>query len=432
MKTEEVTSEGETVAKLTLRQRVVAMAKTPHALAALAVVSVIDGSVFPVPPFALLIPMVLANPKRAFRYSLIGTVASLFGGYIGYGLGFLISRGLTSAFSIDPNLPIHFHALGLSLDSTLAHVLGDNFWLLILACSILPTPYKIVAVGSGLVGVPLPAFFLASLIGRTARFFIIAYVLVFFGKRAEKFFSPKAAGVIALFILFAARPAYAHVPPGTFIVAKMAEKRASLNLTDLDLSLSSDKDGEASTERLYLKRGGKLRWVRNEDGGESVTIVDAGRRAETDAQGHTTVENIAADPLVDFLLPRTQSSESVRAEFIGVCQRLNIDLSVNTMGRQGGRLAYVYGAKPSDKDKPQIWIDKDSMQPLRVIYAGTHGGKTGIWDLRLMEWNSREAGDAAPHFIERWFDGVLVSKSEVEKAATNVRLAESLFQLPRS
>ena len=215
--------------KPTLRQRVVALAKTPHALVALAVVSVIDGSIFPIPPFALLIPMVLARPQRALRYALTGTIASLFGGLLGWALGQAIASGLTSAFAIDPHLPLHFQLFGHVVDTTLSDLLTRNFWLLAIACSILPTPYKIVAIGSGLVGVGLPQFLLASIIGRTVRFFLVTYALVFFGKRAERFLAPKAVTALVILWSLAPRAAWAHIPPGSFIVAKVADKRSQLN-----------------------------------------------------------------------------------------------------------------------------------------------------------------------------------------------------------
>ncbi len=63
--------------------RVEALSSTKYALAAMLLVSVVDGSVFPIPPFALLVPMVLAQPKKWVQYALMGTVASLFGGFIG-------------------------------------------------------------------------------------------------------------------------------------------------------------------------------------------------------------------------------------------------------------------------------------------------------------------------------------------------------------
>jgi membrane protein YqaA with SNARE-associated domain len=162
--------------------RVEALSSTKHAVAAMLLVSVVDGSVFPIPPFALLVPMVLAQPQKWLRYAVLGTVASLFGGFIGYYLGDLLRQGAISFLEIDMNMRIQ----RFGIDATLGELLGQNFWALALLCSILPTPFKVVAIGSGMVGVPLDRFFLAAVLGRSVRFFLVSGVMRFFGPTARK------------------------------------------------------------------------------------------------------------------------------------------------------------------------------------------------------------------------------------------------------
>jgi membrane protein YqaA with SNARE-associated domain len=164
--------------------RVEALSSTKHAVAAMLLISVIDGSVFPIPPFALLVPMVLAQPKKWMRYAVLGTVASLFGGLIGYWLGTLIGAGAVNFLHIDLNVRVEVARLG--IDATVSELLGQNFWVLSLLCSILPTPFKVVAIGSGLVGVPLDRFLLAAVLGRTVRFFLVSGVMRFVGPTARK------------------------------------------------------------------------------------------------------------------------------------------------------------------------------------------------------------------------------------------------------
>jgi len=168
-----------------LRNRVAALSRSRHAHAAMIGVSVIDGSVFPVPPFALLVPMVLAEPKKWLRYAVSGTLASLLGGLIGYTLGHMGGEAIASTLGITTDIAIKSTRLG--VDTTLGKALTDNFWMLALLCSILPTPYKVVAIGSGLVGVGLPEFLLASILGRSARFFGVAGAFAFFGEKARRF-----------------------------------------------------------------------------------------------------------------------------------------------------------------------------------------------------------------------------------------------------
>ena len=162
--------------------RVEALSSTKHALAAMLLVSVVDGSVFPIPPFALLVPMVLAQPKKWVSYAVMGTVASLFGGLIGYWLGHLINSGVVSFLNIDLNMRVQ----RFGVDATLGELLGQNFWVLALLCSILPTPFKVVALGSGMVSVPLERFLMAAVIGRSVRFFLVSGVMRFAGPTARR------------------------------------------------------------------------------------------------------------------------------------------------------------------------------------------------------------------------------------------------------
>jgi membrane protein YqaA with SNARE-associated domain len=161
--------------------KVEAMAVTPYALAAMLIISVVDGSFFPIPPFALLVPMVLAKPKDWWKLALYGTGASLVGGLLGYYLGHLIQSGAATMFTIDLNLKVNFFGR-----HTTVRALLDNLPTLALLSSILPTPFKVVAIGSGMVGVPLSRFMLASLIGRTVRFFLVAGVMAYAGPKARK------------------------------------------------------------------------------------------------------------------------------------------------------------------------------------------------------------------------------------------------------
>jgi membrane protein YqaA with SNARE-associated domain len=162
--------------------RVEALSSSKHALAAMLVVSVIDGSVFPIPPFALLVPMVLAQPQKWVKYAVLGTIASLFGGLIGYWLGTLINAGAVSFLNIDLNVRVE----RFGVNGTVGELLGQNFWVLSLLCSVLPTPFKVVAIGSGMVSVPLDRFLLAAIIGRTVRFFAVGGVMRFVGPTARK------------------------------------------------------------------------------------------------------------------------------------------------------------------------------------------------------------------------------------------------------
>ena len=62
----------------------------PHATRALSVVAFLESSIFPIPPDAMLVPMVLAQPQRAWRLAAIATAGSILGGLAGYAIGYFL------------------------------------------------------------------------------------------------------------------------------------------------------------------------------------------------------------------------------------------------------------------------------------------------------------------------------------------------------
>lgn len=168
-----------------LYARVAALAESRHALWIMMLVSVVDGSCFPVPPFAILVPMVIAKPRRWLRLGLLGTAASLVGGLIGYGLGHAIHAGLLHLWNIDLNIPVeHFWAFRVfHLHGQLGDLLGQNFWMVTVLCLLFPL-FKVVTIGSGMVSVPLPQFLIAAAIGRVVRFLFVSLSTALASRRA--------------------------------------------------------------------------------------------------------------------------------------------------------------------------------------------------------------------------------------------------------
>jgi membrane protein YqaA with SNARE-associated domain len=168
-----------------LYARVAALAESPHALWMMMLVAVVDGSFFPVPPFAILVPMVIAKPKRWLRLGLLGTGASLFGALLGYGLGHAIHAGLLHLWKIDLDFPVEqlwvFRQVG--LHGTLGALLGQNFWMVTLLCLLFPL-FKVVTIGSGMVSVPLGSFLVAAAIGRIVRFLFVSLSTALATRRA--------------------------------------------------------------------------------------------------------------------------------------------------------------------------------------------------------------------------------------------------------
>lgn len=139
----------------------------PHALSILCFISFIEASVFPIPPYALLVPMCAAAPQRALRIALIASAASVAGGLVGYGIGYLaadfanelVTRwGYAQVFTQTQAFVAEWGALSILL-STLT-----------------PMPYKVMTITAGLFSMNLPLFIASSLLARSVRFVFAAVV----------------------------------------------------------------------------------------------------------------------------------------------------------------------------------------------------------------------------------------------------------------
>ncbi len=160
-----------------LYTRVMRWSRHPHASWYLAGLSFAESSFFPIPPDVMLAPMSLARPRRAMYLALLTTLASVLGGVLGYLIGML-------AFdAIEPLL----HQWGYHDRYLLARewFAEWGFWAILLA-GFSPIPYKVFTITAGVVGMMFLPFVLASLVGRGARFFLVALLMSWGGEAMEK------------------------------------------------------------------------------------------------------------------------------------------------------------------------------------------------------------------------------------------------------
>ena len=169
------------------------LADHPRALWALAAVAFIEASVFPIPPDVLMIPMVLAAPRRAWLIALVATVASVAGGLAGYAIGHFFFEGI--------GRPI-LESLGKadSIEAFNARFNGVGFWAVLVA-GITPFPFKVITIMSGWTAMPLGTFVVTAIIARALRFFIVAGLLWAFGAPIRDFIERRLGLVFTLFVL---------------------------------------------------------------------------------------------------------------------------------------------------------------------------------------------------------------------------------------
>jgi len=151
-------------------------ARHRHAPWYLGGVSFAESSFFPIPPDVMLAPMALARPEKAWRYALITTLASVAGGLLGYFIGLL-------AFSaIEPWLQSSRYW---SAYETAIAWFGRWGVLAVFIAGFSPIPYKVFTIAAGALSMALLPFALASMVGRGARFFLVAALMRWGGARME-------------------------------------------------------------------------------------------------------------------------------------------------------------------------------------------------------------------------------------------------------
>ena len=161
---------------------VLTWADKPSGVKILGFMSTAEASFFPIPPDVLLIPLALGNRKKAIYYAFICSVCSVLGAIIGYSIGkwlWYIELGTFSNFAefFFKNIP------GFSYDAfSRIKILYDEYnFLIIFTAGFTPIPFKLFTISSGAFDLNLPLFILASTVSRSARFFLVSYLIKIFG-----------------------------------------------------------------------------------------------------------------------------------------------------------------------------------------------------------------------------------------------------------
>ena len=167
----------------------------PHASWILGAVSFVESSFFPVPPDAMLIPMALARPDRAYSYAFLCTWTSVAGGILGYLIG-------AALYDTLGHWLISLYGYGDKVEA-FRDAYARYGTLIILLKGITPIPYKIVTIASGFAGYNLVLFVIFSFIARGMRFYAVAFLLHRYGVKARSIIEERlglwvTAGAIAL------------------------------------------------------------------------------------------------------------------------------------------------------------------------------------------------------------------------------------------
>ena len=171
----------------------------------LGLVSFIESSFFPIPPDVMIIPMVIAKKKEYLKIFLIASIFSVLGGIFGYLIGYLffdLAMYVIEFYGYQDKVE--------NLKFSMSQGSGFLAWLSILfLAGFTPLPYKAFTISSGLIAFNLPIFIIVSLISRSLRFFIVAYLSYKFGelfteymeKHGSKWFTIIGIIIVIIFII---------------------------------------------------------------------------------------------------------------------------------------------------------------------------------------------------------------------------------------
>ncbi|MEO1731303.1 MAG: VTT domain-containing protein, partial [Pseudomonadota bacterium] len=168
-------------------------ASQPWAQGWLAFFCFIEASFFPIPPHPLLGLMCLADPKKALRFGVIATLASVSGGLFGYFIGSVlfdsVGLWLLGLIGLTESFP------------TAACYLKEYDWEAIIIAGSTPVPFKLLTISAGFVGMNIVTFVLASLIGRGMIFFTVGLLFRVFGAPIKSFIDKYLGLVTTAFVL---------------------------------------------------------------------------------------------------------------------------------------------------------------------------------------------------------------------------------------
>jgi membrane protein YqaA with SNARE-associated domain len=169
------------------------LASHRRAMPALAAVSFAESSVFPIPPDAMLIPMILADRERAWTMAAVCTVASVLGGILGYIIGYFLFEAVGR-----PILDFYGYQEEFQRFADAYNEWG--LWIILIK-GLTPIPYKLVTIASGVAHFDPVVFLLASIATRAARFFLVAALLRRFGPPIRSFVEKNLTAVATTALL---------------------------------------------------------------------------------------------------------------------------------------------------------------------------------------------------------------------------------------
>ncbi len=176
-----------------LYDRIMVLSGHPKAAWALSGVAFVESSVFPIPPDAMLIPMVLAKRAKAWFYATLCTVSSVLGGIAGYAIGYFL-------FELAGRAILNLYGYEEAFAQFAGRYNDYGAWIVFFA-GVTPFPYKVITIASGATQLNFWVFMAASIAARGLRFFAVSGLLYWFGPPIRDFIERRFGLVATLFFV---------------------------------------------------------------------------------------------------------------------------------------------------------------------------------------------------------------------------------------
>jgi len=174
---------------------VLSWADSPFGVVALAALAFAESSFFPIPPDVLLIALCLGDRRKWALFAGVCAAASLVGGLAGYAIGWGVWAAVDQwFFAYVPGFTPEVYAQVSGLYQKY------DFWIVFVA-AFTPIPYKVITITAGVCQINFVMFVIASTVGRSARFFLVAFLLYHFGEHIKDFIDKRFNLVTIVFVV---------------------------------------------------------------------------------------------------------------------------------------------------------------------------------------------------------------------------------------
>ncbi len=246
------------------------------------------------------------------------------------------------------------------------------------------------------------------------------------------------AGLFAVLTSLAAQDAQAFRPTTRWILDQAAHKQLLREVRTLRVAqettlfgIETAPRGLTVQKRTWLLAPLQVREEVELPAGAEVRVHTPKKALVRQPGQQEVVRRAGPDVVTDFLaggapLDRRQLGEQMLKDL----RRLKVDPDVVSYARFDGRVSYLIGSKPWETDKPQVWIDKDTLQLVRVVLVEKQGDELVRRETRLLGYGSPEGGSWFPKVIEEWQGERLMRRSITRSVEKNEALERSLFEIP--